>query len=68
LQKLQDKTEELHHLINFAASHEKNFESLQDTLTSKIVFFSVIIIGAMVLIGLLETFVLRQSIINRKNM
>ncbi len=67
LQKLDDKSKEIYHLMTFANAHEKIFENFQEELTSKITFFSVILIAIMIVVGLLETFYLKRSVFNRKN-
>jgi hypothetical protein len=53
--------------MSFANAHEKIFENFQESLTSKITIFSIILIGIMIVVGLLETFYLKRSVFNRKN-
>ena len=53
--------------MSYANAHEKIFENIQDSITSKITFFSVILIAIMIVVGLLETVYLKRSVFNRKN-
>ncbi len=53
--------------MSFANAHQKIFETFQENLTSKITIFSVILIAIMIVVGLLETYYLKRSVFNRKN-
>ncbi len=65
--KLKDKSQELSHYISYTSAHEQVFELLLDGLSSSIFNFSVLLIGIMIVVSLLETLYLRKYLINRKN-
>ena len=66
LEKLSDRTKYLSHYANFAQSHEQIFETSLDSISGKIVFFSSILIGMMIVIGAIETFYLKKFMERRK--
>lgn len=66
LEKLSDRTKYLSHYANFAQSHEQIFETSLDSISGKIVVFSSILIGMMIVIGAIETFYLKKFMERRK--
>lgn len=66
LQKLEDFTKELYHLIMYADSHEKTYGTLQEGIIIGISWVSIIIIVIMLLVGGIEAFVGRKIVMNRK--
>jgi hypothetical protein len=67
LSKLAEKTKDIAHLHSYVQLHENVFEQLQEKLHGRVMFFSIIIIVLMVVIGLSETFYLRRFIYNKKH-
>ena len=66
LLKLEEKSKEIYHLMSYASSHEQIFENQYDVISSKVAFFSIILVAVMIIIGLLQTFYLKQRVLNRK--
>lgn len=66
LQILEDATKELYHLIMYADSHEKTYESLQDGLLVGLSWVSIIVIIIMLLVGGAEAFIGRKIVMSRK--
>ncbi len=66
LLKLEEKSKEIYHLMNFAASHEQIFENQYDTISSKVAFFSIILVLVMIVVGVFQTFYLKQKVLDRK--
>jgi hypothetical protein len=66
LLKLEEKSKEIYHLMNFAASHEQIFENQYDSISSKVAFFSIILVFVMIFVGVLQTFYLKQRVLDRK--
>jgi hypothetical protein len=66
LQKIEDASKDLYHLIMFADSHEKSYGDLQEGIVSGISMFSIIVIAVMLLIGVLETLVGKRLVESRK--
>lgn len=66
LEKLSDRTKYLSHLASFTQSHEQMFEKNLDSITGKIVIFSSLLIGVMIIIGGVETLFLKKFMERRK--
>lgn len=66
LEKLADRTQDLSHYSNFAQQHEKIFEMSLDSISSKIVKFSSLLIVIMAVIGIVETIFLKRFMERRK--
>ena len=66
LEKLTERTQDLQHYGIFAQTHEKVFEKSLDLIASKIVRFSSVLIIVMILIGIIETYILKKFMENRK--
>lgn len=66
LLKLEEKSKEIYHLMSFAASHEQIFENQYDTISSKVAFFSIILVLVMIVVGVFQTFYLKQKVLDRK--
>ena len=67
LLKLEEKSKEIYHLMSYASSHEQVFENQYDVISSKVAFFSILLVVVMILVGLFQTFYLKQKVLNRKN-
>lgn len=66
LEKLTDRTKSMNRFVNFAQQHEHLFEASLNSISSKIALFSCILIGAMMIIGLIETIYLKKFMEKRK--
>lgn len=66
LLKLEEKSKEIYHLMSFASSHEQVFENQYDLISSKVAFFSILLVFIMIVVGLLQTFYLKQKVLSRK--
>lgn len=66
LEKLTDRTKNINRYITFAQQHQKLFETSLDSMSSKIMIFSAILIGIMLLIGIIETLYLKMFMQRRK--
>lgn len=66
LQKLEDRSKDLYHLIMFADSHEKTYGSLHDNFIMGVSWVSIIIIIIMLMIGLAEAFIGRRIVLSKK--
>lgn len=66
LLKLEEKSKEIYHLMSYAASHEQVFENQYDVISSKVAFFSILLVVVMIFVGLFQTFYLKQKVLNRK--
>ena len=66
LQKITDKKNMLNHYVRVSQQHEQVFEKSLDSISSKIVFYSMILIGVMILIGIIETVYLKKLMEKRK--
>lgn len=66
LQKLEDYTQEIYHLIMFSDSREKTYGSLQESIIVGISWVSIIIIIIMLLVGVGEAYVGRQIVMSKK--
>jgi hypothetical protein len=66
LLKLEEKSKEIYHLMTYAASHEQVFENQYDTISSKVAFFSIILVVVMIVVGVFQTFYLKQKVLDRK--
>ena len=67
LLKLEEKSKEIYHLMTYAASHEQIFENQYDVISSKVAFFSIILVVVMIVVGFFQTYYLKQKVLNRKN-
>ena len=66
LEKLSDRAKDMSHRISFSQSHENVFEQFLDSISSKIMIFSSIVIGIMMLVGYMETLYLKNFMRRRK--
>ena len=66
LEKLSDRAKDMSHRISFSQSHENVFEKFLDSISSKIMLFSFIVIGIMVVVGYMETLYLKNFMRRRK--
>ena len=66
LEKLSDRAKDMSHRISFSQSHENVFEKFLDSISSKIMFFSFIVIAIMVVVGYIETLYLKNFMRRRK--
>jgi hypothetical protein len=66
LLKLEEKSKEIHHLINNIGANDQIFENHYDSISSKVSIFSIILILFVVIIGFLQFFYLRKKIFDRK--
>lgn len=66
LLKLEEKSKEVYHLINSAGGHEEIFENQYETISSKVSFFSIILILVVIFVGFIQTFYLKEKFLNRK--
>ena len=66
LEKLSDRAKEMSHRISFSQSHENIFEQFLDSISSKIMFFSSMVICIMMIVGYIETLYLKNFMRRRK--
>ena len=66
LEKLSDRAKDMYHRISFSQSHENIFENFLDSISSKVMTFSSIVIIIMVLVGYMETLYLKNFMRRRK--
>ena len=66
LEKLSDRAKDMSHRISFSQSHEDVFESFLDSVSSKVMIFSSIVIVIMILVGYMETLYLKNFMRRRK--
>eukprot|EP00340_Litonotus_pictus_P002325 CAMPEP_0170515398 /NCGR_PEP_ID=MMETSP0209-20121228/1836_1 /TAXON_ID=665100 ORGANISM="Litonotus pictus, Strain P1" /NCGR_SAMPLE_ID=MMETSP0209 /ASSEMBLY_ACC=CAM_ASM_000301 /LENGTH=151 /DNA_ID=CAMNT_0010799867 /DNA_START=152 /DNA_END=607 /DNA_ORIENTATION=+ len=66
LQKLEDMSKELYHLIMYSDSHEKTYGSLQDGVIMGISWVSIILIIIMLVVGGVEVVVGKKIVMSRK--
>ena len=66
LEKLSDRAKDMSHRISFSQSHENVFEKFLDSISSKIMLFSSIVICIMVVVGYIETLYLKNFMRRRK--
>ena len=66
LEKLSDRAKDMSHRISFSQSHEKVFEIFLDSISSKVMTFSSIVIAIMILVGYMETLYLKNFMRRRK--
>ena len=66
LEKLSDRAKDMSHRISFSQSHENVFEQFLDSISSKIMIFSSIVIGIMMIVGYMETLYLKNFMRRRK--
>ena len=66
LQKITDKKNTLNHYVRVSQQHEKMFEKSLDSISSKIVFYSMILMAMMIVIGVIETVYLKKFMERRK--
>jgi|LauGreDrversion4_2_1035121.scaffolds.fasta_scaffold205839_2 hypothetical protein len=66
LKKLEDMLSYLIHDISTILVHEEHTLALNDSLSNKIILFSMITLISMISIGLIETFYIRKYLQNRK--
>ena len=66
LEKLSDRAREMSHRISFSQSHENIFERFLDSISSKVMFFSSIVICIMIIVGYMETLYLKNFMRRRK--
>lgn len=66
LLKLEEKSREIYHLMSYASSHEQVFENQYDNISSKVAFFSILLVAVMIFVGLFQTFYLKQKVLSRK--
>ena len=65
LEKLSDRAKDLSHRISFR-SHENIFENFWDSISSKVMTFSSIVIVIMIFVGYMETLYLKNFMRRRK--
>ena len=66
LEKLSDRAKEMSHRISFSQSHENIFEQFLDSISSKVMIFSSIVICIMMIVGYMETLYLKNFMRRRK--
>ena len=66
LEKLSDRAKDMSHRISFSQSHENIFENFLDSISSKVMTFSSIVIVIMILVGYMETLYLKNFMRRRK--
>ena len=66
LEKLSDRAKDMSHRISFSQSHENVFEKFLDSISSKVMIFSTIVICIMVFVGYMETLYLKNFMRRRK--
>ena len=66
LEKLSDRAKDMSHRISFSQSHENVFEKFLDSISSKVMLFSTIVICIMVVVGYMETLYLKNFMRRRK--
>ena len=66
LEKLSDRAKDMSHRISFSQSHEEIFENFLDSISSKVMTFSSIVIVIMILVGYMETLYLKNFMRRRK--
>ena len=66
LTKITDKKNTLNHYVRVSQQHEKMFEQSLDSISSKIVFYSMILMAMMIIIGVIETVYLKKFMERRK--
>ena len=66
LEKLSDRAKDMSHRISFSQSHEFVFEKFLDSISSKVMIFSSIVICIMILVGYMETLYLKNFMRRRK--
>lgn len=66
LQKLEDMVSYLIHELSTIMAHEESTLALNDALSNKIILFSMITLGAMIFIGVVETLYIQKYLKNRK--
>ena len=66
LEKLSDRAKDMSHRISFSQSHEKVFEKFLDSISSKVMIFSTLVICIMVVVGYMETLYLKNFMRRRK--
>ena len=66
LEKLSDRAKDMSHRISFSQSHENIFENFLDSISSKVMAFSSIVIVIMILVGYMETLYLKNFMRRRK--
>ncbi len=66
LEKLSDRAKDMSHRISFSQSHENVFEKFLDSISSKVMIFSTIVICIMILVGYMETLYLKNFMRRRK--
>ena len=66
LEKLSDRAKDMSHRISFSQSHENVFEKFLDSISSKVMIFSTLVIIIMILVGYMETLYLKNFMRRRK--
>jgi hypothetical protein len=66
LQRIIDKKRLMNHYLISANQHERSFETMLDSISAKIVLYSMILMGVMIFIGIIETVYLRKFMEKRK--
>ena len=66
LEKLSDRAKEMSHRISYSQSHENIFEQFLDSISSKVMIFSSIVICIMMIVGYMETLYLKNFMRRRK--
>ena len=66
LEKLSDRAKDMSHRISFSQAHEDVFENFLDSISSKVMKFSSIVIVIMILVGYMETLYLKNFMRRRK--
>lgn len=66
LQKLEDMISYLIHELSSIMAHEEHTLSVNDSLSNKIILFSMLTLVCMITIGLFETIYIRKYLQNRK--
>lgn len=66
LQRIVDKKRLMNHYLISSNQHERSFEAMLDSISSKIVLYSMILMGVMIFIGIIETVYLRKFMEKRK--
>ena len=66
LEKLSDRAKDMSHRISFSQSHEDMFEFFLDSISTKVMIFSSIVIAIMIFVGYMETLYLKNFMRRRK--
>lgn len=66
LMMIEEYSKEVKKLTSFFNTHQKSYDSLQESIVMNISYFSIIIIVIILVLGVLETVISRQIVVSRK--